>query len=136
MLRSILLVKDALNDIELALYALKRCGIHNEVVVARDGDEALEYLLRSGRHTGRLEDDPGLVLLDLKLQIVDGLTVLRTIRTTPHLASVPVVVTASALETDVARTMELGMERYVVKPIELKTFVEQMCQLTAQFIRH
>lgn len=137
MLKPILLVEDALNDIELALYALKKCGVHNDIVVVRDGDEALEYLLRTERHAGRHTPDPGLILLDLKLPTVDGISVLRTIRKTPGLAAIPVVVvTASAMEADVTRTMELGIERYVVKPMELQTFVEQMCQLAAQFIRH
>lgn len=137
MLSPILVVEDALNDIELALYALKKCGVHNEIVVTRDGDEALEYLLRIGRYAERLTPDPGLVLLDLKLPTVDGVSVLRTIRSTPDLSAIPVViVTGSALEADIKTTMELGIERYVVKPMDLQTFIEQMCQLAKQFIRH
>lgn len=137
MRKPILLVEDAPNDIELALYALKKCGVQNEIVVTRDGDEALEYLFRVGRHKGRTTPDPGMVLLDLKLPTVDGISVLKTIRTTPRLSSIPViVVTASALEADVTRTMEIGVERYVVKPMDLRVFVEQMCQVAAQFIRN
>lgn len=135
--RPILLVEDSLSDIELALYALKKCGVHNEIAVARNGDEAVEYLLRIGRYTGRQTADPGLVLLDLKLPTVDGISVLRTIRTTPSLSSIPVVVvTGSALEVDVTRTLELGIERYVVMPMDLRRFVEQMCQVAKQFIKH
>lgn len=130
----ILLVEDAPNDIKLALFALKKCGVQNEVVVTRSGDEALEYLFRVGRYKGRPTPDPGMILLDLKLPTVDGISVLRTIRETSSLSSIPViVVTASALEADVTRTMELGVERYVVKPMDLQEFVEQMCAVAAQF---
>lgn len=136
MLKPILLVEDSPNDIELALYALKRCGVHNKIDVVRDGEEALEYLLESGRYAGRRGGAPQLVLLDLKLPAIDGITVLCTIRSTPKLSALPVVViTASDLETDRKRSLELGIESYVVKPIGLKAFVEQICRLAAT-IRH
>lgn len=80
MTRPILLVEDAPNDIELALYALKKCGVPNDVIVARDGGEALDYLLCRGKYLSRGPGNPGLVLLDLKLPIVDGIQVLSTIR--------------------------------------------------------
>ncbi|HEY8607781.1 MAG TPA: response regulator [Noviherbaspirillum sp.] len=137
MLKPILLVEDAPNDIEIALYALKKCGVKNEIVVARDGIEALDYLLCRNAFLGREGGNPGLVLLDLKLPTVDGIAVLQTIRSTPALASIPVIVlTGSAMEADVSRTVALGIEKYVVKPMDLQYFIDQMCEIAAQFIRH
>ncbi|MFC7518828.1 response regulator [Herbaspirillum sp. GCM10030257] len=118
--RPILLVEDADNDIEFALLALKRCGVANEVIVANDGEEALDYLLCRRKYQHRVPKNPGLILLDLKLPTVDGITVLSTIRATPTLSSIPVVVlTGSALEADINQTMALGVEEYVVKPMDI-----------------
>ena len=135
--RPILLVEDAPNDIELALFALKKCGVSNEIIVANDGEEALDYLLCRGKYRHRFPGNPGLVLLDLKLPTIDGITVLSTIRSTPALASIPVVVlTASGLEADISRTMSLGIQEYVVKPMDLQQFVKIMCGLASKFTRH
>lgn len=135
--RPILLVEDAPNDIEFALLALKKCAVTNEVIVANDGKEALDYLLCRGNHKSRSPGNPGLVLLDLKLPRIDGITVLRTIRATPNLASIPVVVlTASAMEADIETTISLGIEEYVVKPMDLQKFIETMCGLATRFIKH
>lgn len=137
MSRPILLVEDAPNDIEFALLALKRCGVANEVIVAKDGDEALDYLLCQGQYQHRAAGNPGLVLLDLKLPALDGIAVLRTIRATPMLASIPVVVlTASAMEADINTTMALGIEEYVVKPMDIQHFIQAMCGIASRFIRH
>ncbi|WP_151639065.1 response regulator [Noviherbaspirillum aerium] len=137
MSRPILLVEDAANDIEFALLALKRCGVSNEVIVAKDGEEALDYLLCRGNHQHRSTENPGLVLLDLKLPAIDGITVLRTIRATPTLASIPVVVlTASAIEADIHTTIALGIEEYVVKPMDIQHFIQTMCGIASRFIRH
>ena len=137
MTRPILLVEDAPNDIELALYALKKCGVSNDVIVARDGEEALDYLLCRGRYLSRAAENPSLVLLDLKLPTLDGIQVLRTIRSSPRLTGIPVVIlTASAMEADVDQTMALGIEKYVVKPMEIQRFVNIMCELASRFTRH
>ena len=135
--RPILLVEDAPNDIELALYALKKCGVSNSIIVARDGEEALDYLLQRGSYRLRQPGNPGLVLLDLKLPRMDGMQVLTTIRSSPVLADIAVVVlTASALEADVSQTMALGIEAYVVKPMEIQQFIRIMCELASRFTRH
>jgi CheY-like chemotaxis protein len=133
----ILLVEDLPNDIEIALFALKKCGVPNKVVVARDGAEALDYLFSRGDFLDRPAGNPGLVLLDLKLPLVDGISVLSAIRQTPALAGIPVVVlTASALEADVSRTLALGIDEYIVKPMDLQVFVDHMCRLASRFVRH
>lgn len=135
--RPILLVEDAPNDIDFALLALKKCGVSNEVIVANDGLEALDYLLCRANYRNRSPGNPGLVLLDLKLPRIDGITVLRTIRSTPVLASIPVVVlTASAMEADINTTISLGIEEYVVKPMDLQQFIQTMCDLATRFIKH
>lgn len=137
MTRPILLVEDAPNDIEFALLALKKCGVTNEVIVASDGQEALDYLLCRRKYQHRQPGNPGLVLLDLKLPSVDGITVLGTIRATPALTSIPVVVlTGSALEADISTTVALGIEEYVVKPMDIQQFIKTMCSLASRFIRH
>ncbi|RYE72076.1 MAG: response regulator [Oxalobacteraceae bacterium] len=130
MMRPILLVEDAPNDIELALYALKKCGVPNDIIVARDGEQALDYLLYRGTYQSRVPVNPGLVLLDLKLPKLDGIQVLGAIRSNPTLAEIAVVVlTASAMEADVNQTMALGIEAYVVKPMEVQRFVSIMCDV-------
>ena len=137
MMRPILLVEDAPNDIELALYALKKCGVPNDIIVARDGEQALDYLLYRGKYQSRVPVNPGLVLLDLKLPKMDGIQVLGAIRSNPTLAEIAVVVlTSSAMEADVNQTMALGIEAYVVKPMEVQRFVSIMCDLASRFKRH
>ncbi len=137
MTKPILLVEDAPNDIEFALFALHKCGVTNDIIVVNDGGEALDYLLCRKQYRDRLPINPGLVLLDLKLPTVDGIEVLSTIRTTPALASIPVVVlTGSAMEADISRTVALGIEEYVVKPMDIQQFVNIMCVLASRFIKH
>lgn len=131
-----LLVEDAPNDIELALYSLKKCGVPNEIIVAKDGEEALDYLLCRGKYQSREPGNPGLVLLDLKLPTLDGIQVLGTIRSSAMLSDIAVVVlTASALKADVNQTMALGIDAYIVKPMEIQRFVSIMCDLAARFTR-
>lgn len=135
--KSILLVEDASNDIEIALYALKECGVHNEIIVVGDGEEALDYLLCRGKHQDRQATNPGLVLLDLKLPKVDGIEVLRTIRHTPALSDIPVIVlTGSSLEADVERTVALGIDEYIIKPMEIKHFLALMSSIASRFVQH
>ena len=130
MLKPILLVEDDARDLELTLVALERSELANEVVVVRDGAQALEYLRREGEFAGRAAGNPAVVLLDLKLPKVDGLEVLRAVRQTPELRSLPIVMlTSSHEEGDVVRSYELGVNAYVVKPVEFKAFVSAIADL-------
>jgi len=129
-LKPILLVEDDARDLELALVALERSQLANEVIVVRDGAEALDYLNREGAHANRDEGNPAVILLDLKLPKVNGLEVLQTVRATAALKSVPVVMlTSSQAESDVVRSYELGVNAYVVKPVEFKQFVVAISEL-------
>ncbi|WP_421682977.1 response regulator [Stutzerimonas urumqiensis] len=130
MLKPILLVEDNPHDLELTLVALERSQLANDVVVLRDGAEALDYLQRSGPFAGRLDGNPAVMLLDLKLPKVDGLEVLKTVREDPELRSIPVVMlTSSREEPDLKRAYELGVNAYVVKPVEFKDFVAAISDL-------
>ena len=130
MLKPILLVEDDARDLELTLIALERSQLANEVVVVRDGALALDYLNRQGDHTDRTEGNPAVILLDLKLPKVNGLEVLGAVRGNPALRSIPVVMlTSSQEETDVIRSYELGVNAYVVKPVEFKQFVSAIADL-------
>ena len=130
MLKPILLVEDDKRDLELTLLALERSQLANEVVVVRDGAEALDYLNRKGNHAARDEGNPAVILLDLKLPKVDGLEVLEAVRATPSLRSVPVVMlTSSQEESDVLKSYQLGVNAYVVKPVEFKQFVSSIADL-------
>lgn len=129
-LKPILLVEDDARDLELTLVALEKSQLANEVIIVRDGAEALDYLNREGVHTGRSEGNPAVVLLDLKLPKVNGLEVLRAVRSTDRLKSVPVVMlTSSQAESDVVQSYELGVNAYVVKPVEFKQFVTAIADL-------
>jgi CheY-like chemotaxis protein len=130
MLKPILLVEDDKRDLELTLIALERSQLANEVVVLRDGAQALDYLLREGDHAERLEGNPAVVLLDLKLPKVTGLEVLERIKADPSLRSVPVVMlTSSQEESDVLRSYQLGVNAYVVKPVAFDRFVAAISEL-------
>ena len=130
MLKPILLVEDNPNDLELTLIALERSQLANEVVVVRDGAQALDYLNRQGDHADRAEGNPAVILLDLKLPKVNGLEVLESVRATDSLRSVPVVMlTSSHEESDVLKSYELGVNAYVVKPVEFKQFVSAIADL-------
>jgi DNA-binding response OmpR family regulator len=130
MLKPILLVEDDRRDLELTLIALERSQLANDVVVVRDGAVALDYLLREGEHADRPEGNPAVILLDLKLPKVNGLEVLKVVRTTDSLKSVPVVMlTSSQEESDVLRSYELGVNAYVVKPVEFRQFVAAIADL-------
>lgn len=130
MLKPILLVEDHPRDLELTLAALERSRLANEVVVARDGVEALDYLLRRGAYAARPEGNPGVLLLDLKLPRVDGLEVLAQVRATPALRNIPtVMLTSSREEPDLTRAYELGVNAYVVKPVDFREFVAAVCEV-------
>ena len=130
MLKPILLVEDNPHDLELTLVALERSQLANEVIVKRDGAEALDYLLRRGDYQARDDGNPAVLLLDLKLPKVDGLEVLKTVRETPALRSIPVVMlTSSREEPDLASAYEMGVNAYVVKPVEFRDFVAAISDL-------
>src|SRR6201991_1339758 len=113
----ILLVEDDPRDVELTLTALEDHKLANEVTVARDGQEALDYLYCRGQFATRPNDNPAVMLLDLKLPKVDGLEVLKQIKSDERLKTIPVVVlTSSREETDMMRSYRLGVNGYVVKP--------------------
>ena len=130
MLKPILLVEDNPHDLELTLIALERSQLANEVVIVRDGAEALDYLHGRGVYSGREQGNPAVVLLDLKLPKVDGLEVLAEIRAQAALKSVPVVMlTSSKEEQDLVRSYELGVNAYVVKPVDFTEFVRAIADL-------
>jgi CheY-like chemotaxis protein len=124
-LRRILLAEDNANDVELTLTALKANRIVNDVIVTRDGAETLDYLLRRGQYANRVSEDPALILLDLKMPKVDGLEVLRLVKSTATLKLIPVVVlTSSRQEPDLIKSYDLGVNAYVVKPVDFHDFVD------------
>jgi CheY-like chemotaxis protein len=124
-LKPILLVEDNPHDLELTLVALERGRLVNEVVVARDGAEALDYLHKRGPYQGRPDGNPAFILLDLKLPKVDGLQVLESIKSSVELRQVPVVMlTSSREEQDLIRSYRLGVNAYVVKPVGFQEFME------------
>lgn len=123
-LKRILFVDDSPQDTELALQALAEHNLMNEVVALRDGAEALDYLYRRGRFNDRDGEDPVVILLDLKMPKVDGLEVLRQLKADERLKVIPIVVmTSSREETDMAKSYQLGVNAYVVKPVKFEEFV-------------
>ncbi|MBE9129724.1 MULTISPECIES: response regulator [unclassified Coleofasciculus] len=129
-LKRILLVEDSPNDIELILAALEENHLANEVVVVRDGEEALDYLYRRGIFKLRREGHPVIVLLDLKLPKVDGLEVLAKLKSDGQLKRVPVVMlTSSGEEKDLLKSYDLGVNGYVVKPVDFHEFVNAIKEL-------
>jgi CheY-like chemotaxis protein len=136
-IKSILLVEDNPNDVEMTLAALADHNLINEVVVAHDGEEALDYLFARGRFRLRAAGNPAVLLLDLKMPKVDGLEVLRIVKSDAKLKSIPVVMlTSSREEQDLVRSYELGTNAYVVKPVDFKEFVEAVKHLGAFWVLH
>jgi CheY-like chemotaxis protein len=126
----ILLVEDDPRDVELTLTALEDHKLANEVTVARDGQEALDYLYRRGQFSTRSDDNPAVMLLDLKLPKVDGLEVLKKIKSDEQLKTIPVVVlTSSHEEQDMMRSYKLGVNAYVVKPVDFHEFINAVKEL-------
>ena len=126
----LLLVEDNENDVELTVRALRRENLCNHIQVARDGEEALDFLLCRGSFAGRQNGHPRLILLDLKLPKVDGLEVLRVIKSDPHTASIPVVMlTSSTHEQDLVRSYQLGVNSYLRKPVDFDEFHVMVKQL-------
>ncbi len=124
-LRRILLAEDDPRDVELTLTTLNEYKLCNEVVVVRDGAEALDYLYRRGAYKDRPDENPAVALLDLKMPKVDGLQVLRTMKLDDRLRTVPVVIlTSSRQEEDLVESYRLGVNAYVVKPVDFREFVD------------
>src|SRR5437660_341106 len=127
----ILLVEDNPNDVKLALHAFEEQKVANRVHVVRDGAEALEFVFCTGAYAHRkIENGPKVVLLDLKLPLVDGIEVLRRIKPDPRTQMIPVVMmTSSREERDIVDSYRLGVNSYIVKPVDFDRFTEAMKQL-------
>jgi CheY-like chemotaxis protein len=126
----ILLVEDDPKDVELTMTALDEYNLGNEVVVASDGEEALDYLFHRGKFQMRSGENPAVLLLDLKLPKVDGLQVLKAIKADENLNMIPVVVlTSSREERDMVASYRLGVNAYVVKPVDFHEFVNAIKEL-------
>ena len=126
----ILIVEDDPKDVELTLTALAEYNLANEVVVTRDGEEALDYLYCRGNFKMRASDNPAVMLLDLKLPKVDGLEVLQQIKSDEKLKMIPVVVlTSSREDKDMVASYKLGVNAYVVKPVDFHEFVNAIKEL-------
>lgn len=124
--KRILLVEDSVNDVKLTTAALRAAGLANEIVVCRDGVEALDYLFKRGPHEGRTDETcPAVVLLDLKMPRMDGLETLKQLREDGRFKTLPVVmITSSAEEQDMIRSYNLGVNGYVVKPVTHDEFLK------------
>jgi CheY-like chemotaxis protein len=124
-IKRILLAEDNENDVELTLTALQECRLSNEVEVVRDGAEALDYIYQREKYSGRVDGLPCVILLDLKMPRVDGLEVLRQIKSDPALRFIPVVMlTSSREEKDLVLSYDLGVNAFVVKPVDFDQFLQ------------
>lgn len=128
----ILMVEDDPKDVELTLTALEDYNLANEMVITRDGEQALDYLYCRGEFASRSNENPAVMLLDLKLPKVDGLEVLRQVKSDAKLKLIPVVVlTSSKEEKDMVASYKLGVNAYVVKPVDFHEFVNAIKELGA-----
>jgi two-component system response regulator len=129
--KTILLIEDNLDDVELTLHALKKNNIKNEVTVISDGAEAVEYLLCTGKYSSRnIKDPPTIILLDLKLPRLDGIEILRRLRANEFTKFIPVVVlTSSKEEQDIVNSYSFGANSYVRKPVDFNQFAEAVSHL-------
>jgi two-component system, response regulator len=127
----ILLVEDNPNDVELTMMALKENNLANNVHVAKDGEEALEFIFSTGRYKNRVNNiNPKVILLDLKLPKVDGIEVLRNLRSNERTKCIPVVIlTSSREERDIVETYKLGVNSYIVKPVQFENFIKTVKEL-------
>ena len=129
-LRPILLVDDSPRDLELAMNALSLCKLKNDIVPLRDGVEALDWLNQRGEYAQRESGPPAVILLDLKMPRMDGLEVLREMRDAPRLKYVPVVImTSSREEQDLIRSYQLGVNAYIVKPVDFDKFAKAIAEI-------
>lgn len=127
----ILLVEDNPNDVELTLYALKKNNLANQIEVVRDGAEALGFIFCTGAYAHRsTQDNPKVILLDLKLPKVDGLEVLQRVKSDSRTRMIPIVIlTSSREESDIVESYQLGVNSYIVKPVDFEQFIEATRQL-------
>lgn len=133
----ILLAEDSPNDVEMTMAALEDYHLTNQVVAVEDGEQALDYLKRRGKFADRPVGNPVLILLDLKMPKMDGMDVLKEIKSDPTLKTIPVVMlTSSCEESDVVKSYQLGVNAYVVKPVGFPQFVEAVKQLGAFWTIH
>ncbi|MBZ4039441.1 response regulator [Novilysobacter selenitireducens] len=124
-LRTILLAEDSPADAEMAIDALRDAHLANPIVHVEDGVEALDYLMRTGRFADRTDEDPAVLLLDIKMPRMDGLEVLQKLRAHENLRRLPVVILSSSREeSDLARSWDLGVNAYVVKPVDVDQFFD------------
>jgi CheY-like chemotaxis protein len=124
-LKPVLFVDDSPRDTKLALTAFKEYGLTNRVITLEDGEEALDYLYRRGAFADRDDEQPVFILLDLKMPKVDGMEVLRVVKSDPALKLIPIVImTSSREEQDVVNTYQLGVNAFIVKPVNFKEFVD------------
>jgi len=129
-LKRILLAEDNPKDVELSMSALEEGNLANEVVVVRNGAETLDYLYRRGRFASRPEGNPAVVLLDLKMPKIDGMEVLRQIKSDEQMKTIPIVIlTSSREEQDLVKSYKLGVNAYVVKPINFQQLIDAVKQL-------
>ena len=129
-LRTILIADDDPNDIELTLEALKDNNLANQLIVVKDGVEALEYLNRKGKYSDHKPGNPCVILLDIKMPRMDGIEVLRNIRSDPYLRRIPVVILSSSREEqDLINAYDLGVNAYAVKPIDFQKFLVAVKQI-------
>lgn len=133
--KRILLAEDNPNDVEMTLAALAEHHLGNEVIVVADGEEALDYLYSRGKYEKRVPGAPALILLDLKMPKVDGLDVLCMIKADAQLSTIPVVMlTSSREEQDLVRSYQLGVNSYVVKPVDFRAFVEAVKKIGVYWV--
>lgn len=124
-IRTILLAEDSPHDAEMAIDALRDAHLANPIVHVEDGVEAIDYLIRRGKFADRPEGDPAVLLLDIKMPRMDGLEVLKQLRDHPTLKRMPVVILSSSREeSDLARSWDLGVNAYVVKPVDVDQFFD------------
>jgi len=124
-LPSILYAEDNGNDVELTLAAFEQCKLQNRIDVVRDGQQVLDYLKYEGEFKNRKKDKPVVILLDIKMPKLDGIQVLKIIKSDSELKTIPVVMlTSSSMETDLVKSYNLGVNAYVVKPVDFDDFIE------------
>jgi CheY-like chemotaxis protein len=124
-LPTILYAEDNENDIELTLAAFKECNLQNRVDVVKDGQEVLDYLRYEGKYQNRKKEKPVLILLDIKMPKIDGIQVLEIIKSDQSYKTIPVVMlTSSSMETDLVKSYNLGVNAYVVKPVNFDDMIE------------
>ena len=132
----ILLVEDNPSDLELTLHALRTNNLANRIEIARDGDEALDFLFCTGKHTARNPNQmPKLILLDLELPKVDGIEVLRQVKANPKTKTIPITVLTSSKEgNDLSRCYDLGVNSYIQKPVDFDRFREVVKQFSLYWL--